>query len=242
MAVDKAGLLAAIAQSGTRGAEAYQQAQEQLATQQSEAVRMALAGAVSATPEAQAQVASIVGNGYQGRQAQLTSNQAISKDYFEKLGAASGTFMDQAAALGPALLQRYEQELALKMAGSGGGGGGSGDWFDPLKPEFDTKSNFYNYLEQQGGPRVPSSVAARELAAEYGVPEGVIQSRFADSDYLTKGYAELEKARTARIPVWRFRKRAMAGARATPGNQATERRYLLDLYRGGPPRRRPRAR
>lgn len=234
MTVDKAGLLEAIAQAGTRGAEAYTQARQQLAAQQQEAVRGALSGvAQSATPEARAQLEGIVSGGYQGRQAQLTSDAATSKDYFSKLGAASGTFMDQAAALGPALLQQYEQELALKMAGSGGGGGG--DWFDPLKPDFDTKGNFYNYLEQQGTDRVPMSVAARELAAEYGVPEGVIQSRFPMSDYLTKGFTELESARQQNLPLRKFRRRAVRGAQATPGPNRVERRYLVDLYRGGPP-------
>ena len=50
MAVDKAAMLAAVAQAGTAGKQAYEQAQASMAAQQAEAVRMALASGVARTP------------------------------------------------------------------------------------------------------------------------------------------------------------------------------------------------
>lgn len=233
---DKAGLLAAVAAAGTRGAEDFKAAQAQLAQQQSEAVRMALANGVAsnAPAGALAEVERIVGSGYQGRQAQLTSNAATSADYFNKLGAGADVFMTQANALIPAIQEQYRLAQLGKGSGSGSGGGSS-DWFDPLKEQFDTKANFYNYLEQQGTDRIPTSIAAAKLAAEYGVPEGVIAARFPQSEYLSEGLASIETARQAKVPLRRFRRRLVKNARITPGPNRIERRFLVDLYRGGPP-------
>ena len=46
------------------------------------------------------------------------------------------------------------------------------------------------------------------------------------------------RSKKKRIPIHKFRNVAMQKAADTKGKQATERRYLVDQYRGGPPKRR----
>lgn len=181
--VDKAGLLDAIAQAGTRGADAYRQAQAQLQASQDAAVRQALLGAGSATPEYQAQLAQTISSPYQQRIAALQSNSAGASDYFNRLGTASGTYMDQVAALIPAIERRNELALAARASGGGGGGGGGSsketDWYSNLKDVFGTaelaKSGILGEVQNdwhQTG--LPNYQAARQYAAQqYGVPPGI---------------------------------------------------------------------
>ena len=139
--MDKAALLDAIAQSGSAGKAAYEQAQQNLAAQQAEAIRGALASGVAgqAGAGAQAQLAQIAGQPYESRVATLQQNQAAMQDWYNRLGAARGSWADQQQALQEVALQ---QALAQASGGGGGGGGGKTQteptWYETLRDTFGT--------------------------------------------------------------------------------------------------------
>lgn len=153
MAVDKQALLDAVAQRGTAGRKAYEDAQKALGGQQSDAIRSALANGVAsqAPAGAQAELSRIVGVPYQNRQAQLTSDLASQEDWYNRAGTSAGQWADNMTGMHTAVTTRAEQERALVLelqriewdqkmkeyalrmysmlqgdAESGGGGGGSG--------------------------------------------------------------------------------------------------------------------
>lgn len=227
--IDKTQLLTEIAAGGTRAAQAYQQSQQTLMGQQQDAVRAALAGSVvaQAPPGAMEQITNTVQQGYAPRLAQLASNQGISSDYFNKLGATSGAYMDQANALLPAI----EAQVAARGSGGGSGGGGStsNDFLDVLK-ELGGKENLQDYIKGQakimGGDPYAN---ARSVAGQLGVPEALAASWFqyenADDAYLTnaKDYLASGKAKT----VHEVKQGLRYIGKQIPGNQAALRRQLV---------------
>jgi len=137
--MDKQALLDAIAQSGSAGKAAYDQAQAEMARQQQEAVRAALSSGIAgnAPSGAQAQLEQIISQPYQARTAQLTQNRATMQDWYNRLGASTGAWADQQQGL-----QQAAIAAALARAtGSGGGGGGGGSdssWYDNLRDQYGT--------------------------------------------------------------------------------------------------------
>lgn len=190
--MDKAALLDAIAQSGSAGKAAYEQAQQNLAAQQAEAIRGALASGVAgqAGAGAQAQLAQIAGQPYESRAAMLQQNQAAMQDWYNRLGAARGSWADQQQALQEVALQ---QALAKASGGGGGGGGGGGStdsWYDKLKDTFGTaeiaKSAIPGEAAAAGltdwkttGQGVEPIQAVRQYAQEqYDIPAGTSMEWF----------------------------------------------------------------
>lgn len=241
MPVDKASLLAAIAQGGTAAGEAYKQAQAALEAQRKEAVRMSVRNALaeSAPAEFRAQLESRISAPYQTRTADLTSQGATSADFFSKLGATSGAYMDQVEALHPALKERYEYELALKQwdlanRGSGGGGGGGGgsedDLFGDLRSSLGGTENTKDYISglaaQQRNP-----YAAREIALQLGVPEGLAINWFPFGSYEEEGEAVLREARNEGIGARQVRNTLKQIARNVKGNQSGPRKRLVKKYK-----------
>lgn len=197
--VDKAALLDAIAKSGSAGRAAYEQAQQSLAGQQAEAVRMALASGVAgqAPAGAQAELERIISQPYQTRAAQLAQNQASMEDWYNRLSASRGAWADQQKALQDVALQ---QALAEATGGGGGGGGRTpkeSDWYDSLKDAFGTAAIAKNALKEEaiaGGAEnwretgmSPVAAIRAYAASEYGVPESVAATWYPESEF-SKAY------------------------------------------------------
>jgi hypothetical protein len=183
--MDKAALLDAIAKSGSAGRAAYEQAQQSLAGQQSEAVRMALASGVAgrAPAGAQSELENIISQPYQSRIATLRQNQATMEDWYNRLGAARGAWADQQKALQDVALQ---QALAEASGGGGGGGrggggsgggeGGTGDWYKDLVKTFGTWSNAKQAindelvnLDWKSTGKSPTEAGREFLTEKYGI-------------------------------------------------------------------------
>lgn len=174
-------LLAAIAAAGTRGQQAYEAAQASIEQQKAAAIQQALSSSIAgnAPESARAQLSQTISAPYQQRQAALTSNAAASQDFYGRLGASAGVFTDQVNALGPALTQQYEQNLALKMAGSSAK--------EPKEPtQFEMRSAIEKFARTQDPGGKPWWVKAREIAQQQGVPSKDAESWFGPSgDYGT---------------------------------------------------------
>lgn len=238
MAIDKAGLLDAIAQAGKRGAEAYQSAQAQLAAQQQEAVRMALAnGIASSAPQgAQDELSRIISTPYQNRAAQLTSNQATMSDYYNRLGAAGGQYMDQANALLPAI-----EALAAQNAAGGGGGGGGGStdtWYDAFKDQYGTQALGIKAILAQAkmdaGPDDFAKGVARQRAIDMGVPEDVALGMFPmgrDEQWTQHGIQAAQRAAIRGVPLKKFNRKIAKQAGKQAGSQRRESKIVRRAYK-----------
>ena len=223
MTVDKAALLDAIAQGGQRAGDAYKQSQQALAAQQAEAVRMTLSGSLAgaAPSEAQTELSGIVSAPYQRRIAQSTSNEAIDRSYFEKLGANAGVFADQAQSLIPAL----EASAARKASGSGSG----------RKPtQLELRGDYEAAARELGGSD-PWWVTARRLAREDGISTKDAELWFQPSqEYTQRGLEGIKLnskapfagpvASRADTPA-KFAKRIRERV-----SDPAEQRYLMDQY------------
>lgn len=228
MAVDKEGLLAALAQAGTQGAADYKTAQDQIASQQADAIRMALANGVasSAPAGAQAELSNIVSQPYEASQRHLTENAAASQDWFNRSRWDTGVFQSGIDGLREALIARAQAEAAggggggSGGGGSGGGGSGdAGDWYSGLKDAFGTadlgwagiKGETQNDWHQSG---VPDYEAARQHAInDYGVPAGIAATKFApskDETALARALGDSAKTVKNRHQLKRFVKDARA--------------------------------
>lgn len=256
MALDyKAELLGAIAAGGSRAAAQYQQSLAQLQTANQDAVRAALANSVaqSVPTEGQAQLSQTISQPYQNQSANLMAQQANSGDFFNRLSASAGTFMDQAGALVPALEKRYELELANKMAmaeweaansGSGRSGSGSGNGetndFLALSKSLGGKENVKDYFSGFG-----DKYTARTKAIEAGIPEQIANSWFTpyasgDEEYSDLAAGDVQRylqgnlvytnARGNDVKAKNLRqlRRDLAiGAAQIPGNQHAIRKALI---------------
>jgi len=195
--MDKAALLDAIAKSGSAGRAAYEQAQQSLAGQQSEAVRMALASGVAgrAPAGAQSELENIISQPYQSRIATLRQNQATMEDWYNRLGAARGAWADQQQALQDVALQ---QALAQATGGGGGGGGsgggegGTGDWYKDLVKTFGTWSNAKQAindelvnLDWKSTGKSPTEAGRQFLTEKYGIPPEAAAGLVSPSAYET---------------------------------------------------------
>lgn len=194
--MDKAALLDAIARSGSAGKAAYEQAQQNIAAQQAEAIRGALASGVAgqAGAGAQAQLAQIASQPYESRAATLQQNQATMEDWYNRLGAARGAWADQQQAL-----QQIALEQALAQASGGGGGGGRGgggggsadNWADLLREQYGTldiaKQSLLGEAERAGATRTPGMSpweGARQYASEtYGIPMQTLEGWIPVSEF-----------------------------------------------------------
>lgn len=193
--MDKAALLDAIAKSGSAGRAAYEQAQQSLAAQQAEAVRGALASGVAgqAGAGAQAQLQQIIGQPYESRTAALRQNQASMEDWYNRLGAMTGSWADQQNALQQtALQQALAQASGGGGSGGGGGGGGSEDnWADRLREAYGTidiaKQSLLGEAERAGATRTPGMSpweGARQYAIEtYGIPASTAEAFIPVSEF-----------------------------------------------------------
>jgi len=204
--MDKAALLDAIAKSGSAGRAAYEQAQQALAGQQAEAVRMALASGVAgqAPAGAQAELERIVSQPYQSRTAQLAQNQASMEDWYNRLSASRGSWADQQQALQEVALQ---QALAEATGGSGGGGGGGGGgksetWEQAFNRQFGSTSMAQKGLPLEaqsegyitpnwretglGSPAAAKASGVRRYAIkQYGVPAATAEALFPESEFVS---------------------------------------------------------
>ena len=201
--MDKQALLDALAQSGSAGKAAYEQAQAELARQQQAAIQGALASGVAgnAPSGAQSQLQQIISQPYQSRMAQLTQNQASQQDWYNRLGAATGAWADQQQALQQAALA----SALAKATGGGGGGGGGGagdgstfDWYQNLKDMYGTgeigKSTVINEAMTSGNADwrttgVSPTQARRDyLSYVYGIPQDVAAGWIPETEFQT-GFA-----------------------------------------------------
>jgi hypothetical protein len=211
--MDKAALLDAIAKSGSAGRAAYEQAQQALAGQQAEAVRMALASGVAgqAPSGAQAEIERIVSQPYQSRTAQLAQNQASMEDWYNRLSASRGSWADQQRALQDVALQ---QALAEASGGGGGGGGGGGsddNWYDQLRDVYGTgeiaQETIVNEALQNAGSnwrtanKSPTELRREYLTNTYGVPPETAAVWIPESQFASRAQTEMNNARNRREAI-----------------------------------------
>lgn len=236
--------LEAIAAAGTRGAQAYKDAQATLAAQQQAAMQAALRGnfAASASPEAQAQLANTVAQGYRPQQAALATNEANMNDWFARTGKASSDFIDRAKAIVPVI----EAQLANSLGGGGGGGGGgsgggggggsggSGDFQKTLKDQFGStqgliQAGLLAEAHANRDPSMPIILQARKIAVEkYGAPEYAASLYVPTGGFLKTAQDQLAKATANKNATYQtFAKNARAAAKAAPGNQNAAVAYVL---------------
>lgn len=153
---NKAALLAAMARGGTAGAQAFQQARQQVSTQQDDALALARAGTISA-PGLDAQVANQVRQPAQQRLQAMTQAEANLTADLDRSRAASERYLGDAKAILPFQAEQARQQqdaysrgwdrwlmmeqekqaaqaaaAASRSGGGGGGGGGSGAASKPL--------------------------------------------------------------------------------------------------------------
>jgi hypothetical protein len=213
--MDKAALLDAIAKSGSAGRTAYEQAQQNMAAQQAEAIRGALASGVAgqAGAGAQAQLAEIAGQPYQSRMASLQQNQTAMEDWYNRLGAARGSWADQQNALQQVALQ---QALAQASGGGGGGGGGGGstdNWADLLREQYGTldiaKQSLLGEAERAGATDWKTTglspiEGARKYAVDtYGMPPSTAEAFIPTSEFeQTYGTAPYSTRKIARKNIY----------------------------------------
>lgn len=126
--VDKAALLDALAQGGTRAATQYQQTQQALQAQQQSAIQGALAQAAqSNAPQGAAQqLAAIQNSGTDARLAQSRANAAASAKWFDANRQASDSYLSTQGMLEKQFADQWLKDHA-PSGGGGGGGGGGGD-------------------------------------------------------------------------------------------------------------------
>lgn len=236
---NRLGLLQAIAEGGTRAAEGYRQAQAQLVAQQQAATQGALAGSVPLSAGQQAAASGIVASGYAPRQASLTQGAAISQDYFNKLGANTGAYLDKTAAVLPLL----EAQLAAKMSGGGGGGSGgggkggsTGDSFLDLKKQFGTEGALKDFILGESNARYGTEqnvgkYRASGVATELGVPSNIATQWFprAGESFTSFAKGETDLANPAvRTSVYKRNLRQVA--HQYPGNQSGAIAPLVATY------------
>lgn len=249
--MDKAALLDAIAKSGSAGRAAYEQAQQSLAAQQAEAVRGALASGVAgqAGAGAQAQLQQIIGQPYESRTAALRQNQASMEDWYNRLGAMTGSWADQQNALQQVALQQ-----ALAQASGGGGGGGGGDtpesYYDVLKDKFGTVDLAKQAIAQEAidagstnwRQTGVSPVGGQRAYAQfvYGVPAGVAADMFPESEFVSKAADYITGAGSRRQAIRRLgklRESAREFVKQAPGSDtgyAVNRARQQTAYLYGP--------
>lgn len=235
MPLDKAQLLDAVAKAGTQGATDYKAAQDRLAAQQADAVRLALSSGVmgGTTPGAQASVANIISQPYQARTAQISDNRATMQDYYGRLGASAGVYADQSNGLIPAIERQYQLSQS-SGGGSGGGGGSDKSDFKSLLSDLGGTSNAKAYFEGQakleGDP-----YQARALAIEAGVPEALAASWYkygsAQDEFIDRGKQGIDFALGKGWNVKQFKQQAHILAKSLPGNQGHLRKQLVKQYR-----------
>lgn len=241
MALGKEELLASIAAAGSAGRAAYDQANQAIAAQQQEAVRMALASSVAgnAPMGAQDEIQRIVSQPYQTRTAQITSNRASMDDWYNRQSAMQGTYLDTA-------LRLAELQAAGALGGgsggggggggSGGGGGGDVDWDKNLAALFGTREAGFDAIANEAkalglnsveNPDLPRYLQTRQYATSaYGVPEAVAESEFLPSKYAYSGDKDhpgvMESALTVgnRKQFKQFKRDAKTLDRNTKGNQS----------------------
>lgn len=235
--MDKAALLDAIAKSGSAGRAAYEQAQQALAGQQAEAVRMALASGVAgqAPAGAQAELERIVSQPYQSRTAQLAQNQASMEDWYNRLSASRGSWADQQKALQDVALQQ-----ALAEATGGGGGGGrtpkEPTWSDVLRDEFGTIATAKDALKEEAiasgaenwreSGMSPTAAIRAYATSEYGIPESVAATWYPESEF-SRTYGSYGQ----NLPSY-TRKQAREGLRNIIEDAAKVRRTSPGSYTG----------
>lgn len=236
---ERLALLEAIAQAGTRGKEAYQAAQAQIAQQQQEAVRMALSSSVAgdAPAEAQAELSRIIGEPYQSRSAYLTSNQVAQEDWFNRLGASQNAYQTN--------INRLADIMAANAAAGGGGGGGSGGsgrapkeeeppmWDDLLRDQFSSvplgldaigaEANRLGLTKFKTAGKAPWLATQDYAIDKYGVPAGIAASHYTqpadDKEFINLIPDQLELARKAGKTPRQFMNEVRATAKSIPGNQ-----------------------
>lgn len=253
MAVDKEAMLAAIAQAGTAGKQAYEQAQAAMAAQQAEAIRMALASGVAQNSNmgAQAEIQRIVSQPYQTRAAQLTSNEAAMTDWFNRTGVNARQWGDVMAGLTEAVAARAAAEGGGGGGGSGGGGGGGEDtfdWYENLKDTFGTADLGWDAIAGEAkslglnsiqNPDQPRYLQTRDYATNaYGVPPEIAAGKFLPSEFAFSGDDEapgvMESATTVgnRRQFKQFKKDVKRVGRSTPGNQSYWVRQSINTAKG----------
>jgi hypothetical protein len=201
MPVDKAALLASIAQAGEQGKKDYESAQATNAAAQAEAIRRALASGVQggAPAGAQAELERITSEPYAGTARRLTERQAGQADWFTRTGANANQWADVMSGLQEAVLARALAEAAAGGGGGSGGGGsggggrgggGGGGGKGKAEPEFDWYKNLGDVfgtatLGFESG--IPNEAKALGLTdwhtSEWGLPSTLATQRYAQEAY-----------------------------------------------------------
>jgi len=171
---EKRALLAAIAEHGSAGAQAFEQAkQDALATRAKSNEKAAARGAAIHAPEA---LQTIIAQKYDELIAPLTdarTGAAISHGReLDRLAAANAAFMDQTAAAGILQKQALDAELAQAQAqASGGGGSRSGSDSSGLLDDFGADGQFtLAELMQISNEEGLTDAEAVQLARDVGAP------------------------------------------------------------------------
>lgn len=236
MAVDKESLLAAVAQAGSAGKQAYEQAQQALAAQQADAVRMALSNGISrdANAGAQAELQRIVAQPYQTRAAQLTSNEAASNDWFNRMGVNARQWGDVMSGLTEAVAAR----AAAQAAGGGGGGGGGSDkpfdWYKNFQDTFGTAALGFDALPGEASAAgatdwhqtgvAPWQGVRNYAMNQYGMPESIANSKWGPSAFQQAADQKLSgvtNAKQARKALAQIRGSSRYYSQTAPGQYNT---------------------
>jgi hypothetical protein len=189
-------MLAALAEAGTAGKKAYEDAQAAVNAQKQEAIRQALSSGIAGNaPEGfQSQLVGTISQPYQSRNVQLASQQATSQDWHNRLGANANMWGTVMQGLQETVLAKALFEASLGGGGggcgggSGGGSGGSGGddmiaWDDALKDTYSTLDiakgaigkEALNSMAGQWGQTdlAPYQFQGAYLEDMYGAPSGV---------------------------------------------------------------------
>lgn len=180
---DKRNMLAAMAQAGTAGVQAYQQAQQAIAQQQQAAVQAALGSAAQRNapsyllPELQAQINAP----YDRYRTDLDAARAYGTASNANLQAANATYFDQARAAIPALRtvsQAAQAEAQAKAAKESG----TDSFVSSIQKQFGGVSggnralllDAKNYVNSHGGNfgHAGTSALLARYDEEHGLPEG----------------------------------------------------------------------
>ena len=243
---NKTALLAAVAEAGMAGKQAYLDAQAKIAASQQAQVQAALASSAGPmTGEQSGAVAGVIGAGggaARGRTAGIGGFLSGVTDLADKEAFAKYLDVNEQTVL-PAMLAEAAGSGGSGGGGGGGRGGGGGgrggsddednpDWYTPLRKDAGGLKSFIpDYLagasRGYGDPGLPRDLRARQFAGDvYGVPESALDQISPVRGYLKDQLQSLASAKANKVSYKRFSKDIRKIARETPGNQVKGRKYV----------------
>lgn len=181
---DKRNMLAAMAQAGSAGVAAYQQAQQAIAQQQQTAVQAALQTAAqrNAPPALQNELAANINAPYDRYRTDLEAARAYGTASNANLQAANAAYFDQARAAIPALRTYSQAQQAEAQAKAAKESGASDSFLTSLNKQFGGVSggnrallaDARNYVTEHGGNwgHAGTSALLAKYDEEHGLPAG----------------------------------------------------------------------